>query len=183
MNSVGRALGLDHERWAQLTPLSLWPAIASVVAAFVLLAFVRFGSLAADAPRAFLRLMLVGVYGWLGLGVAIWVLGEVVRRATSPSSSVLPLHSMFAAVGLAHRPLVALGMVVLVAGGLFDLLGPGLVMAAFVAGFWFPAILVVSVAHVQSLSPIGAASVVALPYGLWLLTVGNHFHDRIQHLL
>ncbi|MDH4279359.1 MAG: hypothetical protein OEW83_14910 [Acidimicrobiia bacterium] len=86
-------------------------------------------------------------------------------------------------MGLAHLPLLVLGIVVFASVGLFDIVGPGLVVAVFVAGFWFPAGLVMAVAHVHRLSLIRAALVVALPYLFWLMTVGRHFHDRIQHLL
>ena len=66
MKTALRWLGLDDERWARVGPQSLYSAAALVVVAFGLLALNRFGGLTTSAPRAFIRLTLVGVWGWIG---------------------------------------------------------------------------------------------------------------------
>jgi hypothetical protein len=85
-----------------------------------ILALTRLGGLVVDAPRAVLRLMLVGVWGWVGLSVAIWL----TITATSGSAGARPglVHTL-AIAGIAHAPVVALGMVVFVSAGVLDHIG------------------------------------------------------------
>jgi len=181
-----RSLGLDEARWSYVGPASLGSAAIRVVAASLLFALSRFGGLVLDSPRAFTRMTLVGVYGWLGLTAGVWlgvaVLGAV-TGATNNAAQPPSLQHSGSAVGLAHMPLLILGVVIFAAGGLFEILGPGLVAAAFVLGFWFPAALVAATRSAYQLSLTRAAAVLALPYLLWLAIVGRHLMTQVQHLL
>jgi hypothetical protein len=187
MNVAARYLGLDAARWARVGVVSFWPAVAWAMAASLLLAFNRFGGAAVDAPRAFLRMALIGVFGWLGLATAIWILASQVSAGlddhrTTPRS-VAALERTFIAVGLAHAPIVVFGLVIFVAAGLLQLLGPGLATALFVYLFWFPASLVMATASTFRVGYPRAASLVILPYALWYLTAGQHLFTRVEHLL
>ena len=157
MTFASYALGLDRGRWVRLNRVSLWPAMALVVAAPVVMAWSRFGGVAVDAPRAFLRMVLVGVWGWLGLGAAIWLIAKLVRSSTglANQSRPAPIERTVALVGFAHAPVLLLAVVILVAASsyLFDL------------------------------GPLIGVAVVALPYGVWLATVGRHLLQQVQHLL
>jgi hypothetical protein len=175
-----RLLGLERSRWRRVGPESLWSAAGLVLVGAGILALTRLGGLVVDAPRAVLRLMLVGVWGWVGLSVAIWL----TITATSGSAGPRPglVHTL-AIAGIAHAPVVALGVVVFVSAGVLDLLGPGMVTAWFVFAFWFPAMLVTgAAAGLHRSVPVAAASVAA-PYLVWLVVVGRHVLDRIGHLL
>ena len=181
-----RVLGLDRTRWARVGPHTLWSATALVAAASVLMALNRFGGALVDAPRAFLRLALVGVWGWLGLSVAIWLIAVRLpnlsgRSANRPRRGSLQ-HTL-AAAGVAHIPLLLLGLVIFVAAAMLELLGPGLVAATFVFGFWFPAGLVTAIRHAHGLTLARALAVVAGPYVIWLLVIGRHLLGQVQHLL
>lgn len=187
---VTRLLGLDAARWARIGPTSFWSALGSAAAASLLLALNRFGGVVIDAPRAFLRMALVGIYGWIGLACAIWLAGLATTDRHQqrpprhqPRSPTVVLQETLVAVGLAHTPLLVLGLTIFAAAGLLQLLGPGLVVAVFVLAFWFPATLVMATRSTFGLGMRHAIAVVAVPYTLWYLTAGQHLLDRVQHLL
>ncbi|MFQ5556827.1 MAG: hypothetical protein ACE5GB_04880 [Acidimicrobiales bacterium] len=186
VTSTLRVLGLDRGRWARVGPAAFWPAAALAVGASALLALNRFGGLVVETPRAFARMTLVGVYGWLGLTLTVWLIGSrgrAQRDHDDPPWWSGSLQITLVAVGLAHLPLLVLGGVVLVSAGLFRILGPGLIVAIFVLSFWFPAALVTAARHTHRLSLRRAAAVVGMPYLLWLALVGRHLLGQIQHLL
>lgn len=184
--TVLRVLGLDDTKWTRVGPASLSSALALAVAASVVMALNRFGGQLIDAPRSFVRLTLVGVWGWVGLAFAVWLIATPMPvsadQAGDPPSSGSFRHTL-AAVGFAHTPLLVLGLVIFVAAGLLQTLGPGLVVAVFVVGFWFPAVLTIATRHTHDLNPVRAASVVAVPYLMWLLVIGRHLLGQVQHLL
>lgn len=186
MTFVAYALGLDRDRWVRLGRVSVWPAMVLVVAASVVLAWSRFGGLAVDAPRAFLRMVLVGVWGWLGLGSAIWLAARLLRsagRLAGSGRSTPRLERTLAVVGFAHAPVLLLGVVIVIGAGALQLFGVGQVVAVVVFGFWFPALLVAAASHSFDLDPLRAIGVVSVPYALWLPFVGRHLLERVQHLL
>ncbi len=178
MSRVLRSLGLDSVTWDRVGPSSLWSATAIVVVASALMALNRFGGLVTDAPRPFLRLTLVGVWGWIGLAAGVSI---TLRRV--PSRAPTTLRTTFAVVGLAHVPLLALAGVIFVAAVMFQLLGPGLAMAVIVLAIWFPALLIAGVRHTSHIAVGPAAAVIAAPYGAWLLVVGRHVVGQVEHLL
>jgi len=182
---VSYALGLDRGRWVRLNRVSLWPAMALVVVASVVMAWSRFGGVALDAPRAFLRMVLVGVWGWLGLGAAIWLIAKLVRSSAglADQSRPAPIERTVALVGFAHAPVLLLAVVILVAAGALQVFGLGQIVAVVVLGFWFPALLVAASSSLFDLDPLIGVAVVALPYGIWLATVGRHLLQQVQHLL
>ncbi len=179
-----RPLERYGERWDRVEPSAVWSALAIVLAASGGLALNRFGGLAFDAPRSFVRLSLYGVWGWLGLSVAIWAAATTIgARTGSAPIRRSPLQLMLAVVGWGHAPLGVLAIVIFVAAGLLQLLGPGLVVGAFVLGVLFPLALVTGVQNVFGVTLGRAALAVVVPYGLWLALVVRPVYDQIQHLL
>ena len=183
VSTIVDVLGFDERRWERIGPWSLWTAAAWAASASGVLSVDRFGGLIVDAPRAFLRATLIGVYGWLGLAAAVWVLaGQVTSRARGRQVQIQFQHTV-AAVGMAHVPLLVLGLVIFVAANIFRVLGPGLVVAVFVFAFWFPAVLAVAVRHSHRLTLARATALVAAPYLVWFLLVGRRLLSQVQHLL
>ncbi len=86
-------------------------------------------------------------------------------------------------VGFAHAAVLLLAVVILVAAGALQLFGLGQIVAVVVLGFWFPALLVAATSSLFDLDPPVGVAVVALPYAIWLATVGRHLLEQVQHLL
>ena len=181
-----RVLGLDGSRWRHVGPASFFNAVVYAVGASVVLALNRFGGLVVDTPRAFTRTTLVGVYGWLGLSLGIWLIatqGRALRAGTSSMTEHRTPLLTTISVGLAHLPILILDVVIFVAAGLFRVFGPGYIAAVFVFGFWFPALLVASTRYMYQLRLRHAAGIVVIPYLIWLATAGRHLLGQVQHLL
>ncbi len=170
-----RALRLHEGQWDRVDPGSLVAGAGVAVGASLLLALTRVGGLVVTEPRAFLRLALVGIWGWLGLAAVIWALSR------GRSGDTLGVTA--AAVGLAHTPVLVLALVVFTAANLLQQLGPGLVVAWFVFAFWFPANLTMAAQRSANASLLRAFATMAVPYAIWLVVVGQHLLDRIGHLL
>jgi len=177
-------LGIDQARWNRVGPQSVWSAAATVTLASTLLALNRFGGLATTEPRPFVKLALIGVWGWIGLALAVWILGSLLADAGGQRGSlVTSLIRTAAAVGLAHAPIIALTVVVFVAADMMQLFGPGLVTAVIVFAVWFPAWLLAGTRSALRISLPRATAAVALSYGAWLHVVGRHLLGQIVHLL
>lgn len=186
MNEVRRLLRLDAERWRAVDRDALWTAAAIVTVASFLLALTRFGGLVGTEPRSFVRLALVGIWGWIGLAALLWVAGNVAVRRP-PSASIGPrdtsVRRIFAVAGLAHVPVLGFAGMLFVAAMLFRLLGPGTVAAVVVFAGWLPATLLVGVRAVFGLDPSAAVAVVGVSYAAWYLTVGRYLLEQVGHLL
>ncbi len=184
MSNIVRLLGLDVQRWQRVGPHYLPSAGGIVALASFLFALLRFGGLLTEAPRAFLRLFLVGVWGWLALGLSVAIVVTALRRRR-PAAPFLFANGVEAltVAGLAYLPMLFLAVVVFAAGGIIDFLGPGRVMSVFVLVLWMPAVLAVGAHHRLALTPRTAVLAVAGPYLAWLALVGRHLLDRVHHLL
>lgn len=184
MMTTVRLLGLDAARWSRVRPDSVWSGAAVVVVASTLLALNRFGGLASTTPRAFMQLVLIGIWGWIALALILWVLGSLL--ATS-DGVVRPLTTtllrIVAVVGLAYAPVIVLTVVVFVAADVMQLFGPGLVTAVVVFGAWLPAWLLAGTKAVLRISLPRTCVVVAASYGAWLHVVGRYLLGQIGHLL
>ena len=187
VNTARRLLGLDAQKWARVDIDSPWPAMSLVVIGSILMSLTRFGGLAFDEPRGFVRLALVMVWGWLGLATAIWLIASRARDTSQasgePTPPPMPLHQTIAVVGLAHVPILTLSGVIFVAAGLLQLLGPGRVAAVFVFAFWFPASLTTGLRSTFHGDLVRFAVIVIVPYAVWLLIVGRHVLEQLNHLL
>ena len=84
--------------------------------------------------------------------------------------------------GLAHRPLVALAVLIQVLA-LFDPAGDiGGIAALVVFGFWMPAMLVSAVVWAYDQTLVRAITLAAIPYVLWLATAGRYLFIQVGHL-
>lgn len=153
---------------------------ATVAVAAGLLSLNRFGGLAGTAPRAFTRLALVVVWGWVGLCAFVWLTdGRTWRQGSKRSHLVRTLD----AVGRAHLSLIGLAAVLFVAAGALRLRWPGLVAAVVVFGWFFPRSIVAWAADVRGVSLARATVAVAPAYVVWVVTVGRHLQVQLGHLI
>lgn len=168
------------ERPTTTTDSSVASSAAIVGVAAGLLSLNRFGGLAAQAPRAFTRLGLVVVWGWIGLSLMIWMFDAAVG-ALRPARA--RFEQIAVDVGRAHLPLAGLAIVLFVAAGALQLRWPGLIASLIVFGWWFPAGLV-GAARPDADAPIGRYLVTTLAaYALWVAAVGRHLDHQLGHLV
>lgn len=184
LSSAARRLGLDDPTWEAVGPGSLGSGAAIALTASGLLALNRLGGLVVEAPRAFVRLTLVGFWGWVGLGIGIWLLTAIIsRQSVVATRSLGSLQRTLAATGRAHVPLLVLAGVLFVAAGVLQLRWPGLIAAWFVVVAWIPISLIGAVRATTPTSTMRAAVIMAGPYVAWLATVGRHFQTQLGHLI
>ena len=124
-----------------------------------------------------MRILLIGLYGWLGLSFVLRQLGQVILEET------VDLRVVSTLVGLAHLPVVLVALAAQVIGVMFDFTGPGVVVVAFAALVWMPGQLIAAIREVFRVDTIRAAALVGGPYALWLATVGVAVMRQIGHLL
>lgn len=177
MRRLARSLRLDEGTWKWLDHVATGSgAISVALGAYLILAVDRYGW-PVDAPRATVRFVLVGLYGWVWLTVSSFV---VVRVAWAVSA---PIVGLFRLTGHAHLPLLVLGIVVqvfAVMGGVTGLL----VSPALFAGLvWMPAMTASAVRVWGELNLSRAATAVVVPYLVWALIVGRHLWSQLDHLL
>ncbi len=189
------SLRLSPDSWRLAAPGDLkWPAI-TVIGGWLLLSWIRLGPQALFNPRAMMRFVLVGVYGWLGLGVGLWLVAMTTRwlrpggRARSPGSELAWPSSIAAELGcrvrlagMAHQTLVAAAFVVyflqLVPQGLLTT-----IVAVIPVLLWMPGQLVAAVAFVDRRPMRAAAAPTLIVWGGWLATAGWYLMARVGHAI
>lgn len=178
LSRVAQALRLDPAAWErfsrQKTPFS-----AGVIAmgAYALVAWDRFGFQALVAPRASARVLLIGFYGWLGLAALSRLVG---RRLTGRQVDLIDAIRLY---GVAHMPLLAVAVAAQAFGVMFELAGPGRVVAGFAATVWLPGQLLAATRALFGVGSSRAAAIVAVPYLAWVGLVGVQLARQIGHLL
>jgi len=177
LTEAQRLLRFDRTTWRSFRANGSLAAAALVtIGAFGVFAFDRFGIQGLLAPRATLRMLLVGFYGWIGLAGAVWWAGR--RFGADPGfGTVLRL------IGHVHMPLVLVGITIQVLTVSFRLQGPGLVVGLFSALVWMPGMMVAATRELLGLETGTAAAVVLVPYAVWLLVVGGYLLAQVGHLL
>lgn len=159
---------------------SLPAGAATVAIAASLLSLNRFGALAGQEPRAFLRLALVGIWGWPLLAATSWLIATTITRR---HDGLPGLQRVLAVHGRAHLSLAALAGVLFVAAGALQLRWPGLIAAYVVFAWWFPATLIVGLRSTTQISMRTAGTSALAAYALWLATVGRHLDQQLGHLV
>ena len=178
MTQVARTLRFDRITWqAYDTQTGLGWSFAVAIGAFAILAFDRFGVQGVIEPRATVRLLLTGFYGWLWLASAAWLIGRFVFRGEARFGTVFRLY------GYAHLPLVVLAVAIQVVSVALRLSGPALLLAVFVGLFWMPALLVAATSQAFAIDRRRAVGVAIVPYLIWVLVVGRSLYTQIGHLL
>ena len=177
-STLVRVFRLDQDAWRNLAATGTFGGAALItIGAYAILAFDRLGIQGMVDPRATVRLLMVGFYGWLWLAVSAWAIGRVVLGADAALATVLRLY------GNAHLPLVFVGIGIQVFSVVARTQSPALVIAVLAGLVWMPAMLVAATRVVFDLEPGKAALVVAGPYLVWLLTVGRYLLGQLGHLL
>ncbi len=185
-------LRLSPGRWNGFTHAHPVKAAAMVAGSWLVLAWGRFGFQGASAPRAIVRFVLVGVYGWLGLIllslVGLWLLDRLGWRG-KPSTlddayeslTIDPIR-VAQLTGLAHQPLLILAIAVQIGQAIpIPLVIPFLTIAMF--ALWFPGQLLNATASAAADSPRRVAPVTAIAYLAWLATAGRYLLDQAGHLI
>ena len=178
LTSTARLLRLDPETWRSLAGTGSFGGAALVaVGAYAILAFDRFGVQGVTDPRATVRLLLVGFYGWLWLAGAAWLIARLALGAETRFTTVLRLY------GNAHLPLVVVAVAIQVFAVVAQTLGPALLVGAVAVGFWMPALLVGATRQVFALDVRKAVLVAVGPYLVWVFIVGRWLVSQVGHLL
>lgn len=178
MSAVIRLFRLDVPAWERVSRIgTMASAVATAVGAFAFFAFDRFGFQAFIAPRATVRMLLVGFYGWLGLSGLAWLIAKRTRAKNVAFGEVLRIY------GYAHLPLLLLGFTIQMVAVVVQVLGPSLLFAQFVILIWLPASLVAATRYVFDVDVRNAVAIIAVPYGLWVLAVGGYLWRQVGHLL
>ncbi|MEE9416932.1 MAG: YIP1 family protein [Acidimicrobiales bacterium] len=177
MTAFATFFRIEPASWQRNSETMVARAVAAVLVAFALLAWNRFGAQGVVAPRASVRLILIGVYGWLGASVALWAI------ARFTFGIIVPFQRTLCVLGTSHIPLVVLGGILQFAGVVFRWFLPGLIGSIVVFGLWMPAMLVAGSRHIFGLDTKRAATVVVVPYAGWLATVGVVLHRQLGHLI
>lgn len=148
-----------------------------VLGAYLVFAFDRFGLQGLFEPRATTRMLLVGLYGWLWLTGATWLIARLAfDHAVSPGRLV-PL------IGQAHLPLLLLAVFIQFSTVALGGTNIGYWLALFAGSFWMPAMLVAATASATGLPTRKAIVAAGVPYLSWALVVGRWFWTRLEHLL
>jgi hypothetical protein len=178
MTLVARGLRLDGETWERFTVAgSMGGAALIVIGAYAVLAFDRFGMQGLAAPRASARLILIGVYGWLWLAAAGWILGRLALKARARFGLLFRLY------GYAHIPLLAVGLTIQVISIGLRVLGPALVVTIAAMLLWMPAMLLAAARQACDAESRRALWVVVGPYLVWLVVLGLTVGRQVRHLL
>ena len=148
-----------------------------VLGAYLVFAFDRFGIEGFFEPRATVRMMLTGLYGWLWLIAGTWAIARSTFGSVGPTTRLAPL------MGHAHLPLLLLAMFIQFVSVALNLLGIAWWLALFTGVFWLPAMLVSAVATATGLDWRRAVIAVTAPYVAWLLVVGRSLWTQLEHLL
>ncbi len=92
LTGPARLLRVDRATWARYQAVGgLGSAVLITMGAYAILAFDRFGIQGLLAPRATVRILLMGFYGWLWLAGAAWLVGRFVLATQAPFATVFRL--------------------------------------------------------------------------------------------
>lgn len=178
MERLAVLLRLDQARWKELDRATNEAAIALVIGTFVVLAWNRFGTQGVFSPRASVRMLLVGIYGWLGLAVGLSLMARLFGDRSQPR-----IVALLRLTGFAHGPLLAVAVVMLVMAGFLQVLGPALVLAVITFSFAMPANLIAATRTHFDVAFPRAMGIVVAPYLVWVLLVGTYLERSVGHLL
>ena len=131
MSRVGRLMQLDDTTWHTIEYQEVPGRILTVLFAYGILVWNRFGLLTFTSPKAPARLFLIGIYSWLALAAIVWI----------ASRQQVRWRDAAIATAIAHVPLVGLAFFMAIVVGFARINGPGVIFAIFVVGMWMPAIL------------------------------------------
>lgn len=185
-------LRVDHYTWVRVIPQALPRRVVTVVGAFVLAAWNRFGAQAALGPRAPVRMILTGIYGWLAWSILVWLLAAwVSSRTEGPDDrpdakvtlDVLSFQRAAVAMTVPHFPLIIVGFYIATFGSFIRSPIPGIVIVVIAFAVWIPALVIRAFQHLTDINRPIAAGLMLLPYLLWLGTIGRYLFNQVGHLI
>lgn len=147
-----------------------------VLGAYLVFAFDRLGLQGFFAPRAPVRLILTGVYGWM------WLVGSMWLTARFVFGNIGPIRPLVLLVGHAHLPLLLLAIFIQIVSVTLDTTGPAFWLALFASGLWMPAMLVAAAFTALDLSRRQSLAAVGLAYSVWAVVVGRTLWTQLEHL-
>ena len=176
--STARMFRFEAAGWRRIVTTSTMAGAGLVVSgAYLLFAFDRFGIQGLVEARATARLLLTGLYGWLGLALGTWL---VARLAWQQRPSFEPVLRLF---GHAHIPLLVVGAVIQFVSVALRVSGVVLWLALVAVLVWMPAQLIAASEVSLELGKPQAALTVLGPYVAWLVVVGRWLETQLSHLL
>ena len=176
--AAARWLRIDRQSWTRLAATgTVGSAVMVTMGAYAIFVFDRFGVQSFLLPRASIRMLLIGLYGWLWLSGSAWF---IARRFSGVEAA---FDQVFKLYGYAHLPLLLLALAIQIVSVGLELLGPVLIVTLFVILFWFPALLVGATRSAFGFDTRSALLTVAIPYGVWVVVVGGQLRDHVGHLL
>lgn len=181
-------LRVDRGTWANVQAETMPRRVVTVVAAFALSAWNRFGAQAALGPRSPMRMILTGIYGWLALTLLIWLIARSRSQSDERSQShdegtLWSLQRAGAAVAVAHFPLIILSFYMATFGAFIRTPIPGTILAVAVFAVWIPVLLVRAMQHLIDVERPMAFGLIVIPYLLWLAWIGRYLFFQVGHLL
>lgn len=178
VGSTARMLRFEPAGWRRVATTSTLAGAGLVVGgAYLLLAFDRFGIQGFVEARATTRLLLTGLYGWLGLALGSWVIARLAWQGKAPFEPVFRLF------GHAHIPLLIVATAIQILSVALQLTGVVLWPALFAVLIWMPAQMVTAAEVSLNLEKSQAAVAVLGPYVAWLVIVGRWLETQLGHLL
>ncbi|MEM7326411.1 MAG: hypothetical protein AAF531_25220 [Actinomycetota bacterium] len=197
-------LRLTVDRWAAVAQASPFRATLTVVGAWLILAWNRFGFQGVEQPRVMIRFALIGVWGWLGLTavIALVVLvlrplivagGDEARAADHVANGTVPrwpdvAGRLLQVSGLSHVALLVLAIAIQIGQAVpIPLIVP--LLTALVLLAWFPGMLVIATTEAVLRQgrgiarPVTITAVVVPVYVVWLATVGRYLVEQLGHLI
>lgn len=178
LTSAARVLRFDAAAWERLTKAGTLAGAGLVVAgAYLVLAFDRFGIQGFVEARATIRLLLTGVYGWLGVSAGSWLIARLAWQRSTSFELVLRLF------GHAHLPLLVVAVAIQFVSVTLRLSDVVIWLALFAVLVWMPFQLVAAAEVSLGVSKRHAAAAVAGPYVAWVVIVGRWLETQFGHLL
>lgn len=175
-------LRVDNGTWSRVQAETLPRRTLTVFAAFALAAWNRLGVQGFLGPRAPVRMILTGIYGWIALTVLVWLIAQR-REPAVRGTTVYSLQRAATSITVAHFPLIILGMYIATFGAFIRSPTPGTVLAIAVFAVWMPALLSRAMQHLTDIHTGPALALITVPYLLWLAWIGRYLNDQVGHLL
>ena len=175
-------LRIDPGTWTRVQVETLNRRVLTVVAAFALAAWNRFGAQGFLGPRAPIRLLLTGIWGWVLISVVVWFFASRVDEDLR-NDPLYGLQRAAVAMTVPHFPVIIVGFYIATFGAFIRTPIPGLILATAAVLAWIPALYVRAMQHLTGADTKTAALTMLGPYVLWLVTVGQYLWRQVGHLI
>lgn len=175
-------LRIDPGTWTRIQVETLPRRMLTVVGAFVLAAWNRFGAQGFLGPSAPVRMLLTGIWGWLILSLIVWLIAQT-RNEELRGDPLYGLQRAAVSMTVPHFPVIILGFYMATAGAFIRTPIPGIVLAVLVFGAWVPVLYVRAMKHLADVNTKTAAVAMIGPYVLWLVTIGRYLFQQVGHLI